>query len=213
MSLNLIDYIIILYIILGFWAGFRQGFIRAVSVFIGGLAGIILAWAYYDNLAWYMEDYYGVITLTADFLRRRLFEAAGPAVMVLDRLPFFRAGEEVSAAFYLASLAVFFLSFLLLFIVLSKIIQFVWNALGLVFDTGFLGGINRLAGMLTVGVKNFIVLAVFLSFLSPLAKAGADLGLGSLALLAQGIDGSYFANIIFETVSWIKGWWLERGVM
>lgn len=210
MSLNLIDYFMVLFIVLGLISGLRQGFIRAVSGFIGVLAGIMLAWAYYDNLAWYMEDYYGAITLTADFLRRQLFLTAGPAIYVLDSLPGFHGGKGVDPPYYLASLMVLLLSFLLILMLASKTVQFLWNSLGLVFDDGILGGINRLTGMLAVGTKNFILLAVFLSFLSPLIKAGSEMGISGLKLLAQGIENSYFANIIFKVLNGIKEWWLNR---
>lgn len=211
MQLNLLDYIIAIFLASGLISGFRQGFVRALGGIVGALAGIILALAYYDNLALYMEDYYGVITLIADFIREKLFLTSIPAMYIFDSLPFWHGGKEADVAYYLASFLVLFLSFVILFVILSRLAGFLWNQLDIVFIAGFLAGINRLAGMLLALAKNFVILAVFLSFLTPFINAGADIGISSLFILRQGIENSYFANIIFKVLNEIKTWWFLKG--
>lgn len=201
MNLNLVDCFIIAIIVLSLASGFRQGLIKALGGIIGIAAGVILASAYYDNLALYLEDYYGIITRLADFFREKLFFASLPvgAGFIPDpSLARFAAGD---IAYYLASFLVLGLSFLLLFLFLSKIVRFFWNGLDQVFMAGFLEGINRIAGMAVVSIKNLIIIMVFLGFLLPWIKTGSDIGIATFMIVEQGINNSYLAGImlgIFE---------------
>ncbi|SHH18478.1 Colicin V production protein [Thermosyntropha lipolytica DSM 11003] len=214
MEFNWVDYIILIFLVGSLFAGFKQGFIKALSGIIGLAAGLILAWAYYDNLALYMEDYYGVITLMADFLRERLFLTALPAAGIGEGVPFLPGRQEADIAYSLASFLLLALSFMVLLIIGSRVVRFLWSYLDIIFMTGFWAGLNRLAGMMVVLLKNVVILAVAFVFLTPFVRYGAALGIGSLLLLEQGIDNSYLANIIFKafnTLNLLKERWFLKG--
>lgn len=210
MNLNLLDYFIIAVIFFSLVSGFRQGLIKALGGIIGITAGVILASAYYDNFALYLEDYYGIITRLADFFREKIFFASLPvgAGFVPDPSLARFAGGDI--AYYLASFLVLGLSFVLMFLILSKIARILWNGLNEVFMTGFLEGINRTAGMAAVLIKNLLIIIVFLGFLLPWIKTGSELGIAAFMLMEQAINDSYLAGImlkIFEEAKrlvWLK---------
>ncbi|MBO8159653.1 CvpA family protein [Thermosyntropha sp.] len=203
MEFNIIDYFICGIAVLSLISGFRQGFIKALGGIIGIVAGFILALTYYDNLAFYLEDYYGIITLLADFLRERFPFASFPVAQGFMVNPDLLRLGSGDIAYFLAAFFVLGLSFLLLFLVLSKMVQFIWNLLDQVFMVGILSWLNRLSGMIVVLIKNMIIISVILGIFFPWLKAGADIGVPELIVLKEYINDSFLANkmlTLFENI-------------
>ncbi len=200
MELNAFDYFVIAILVLSAVSGFNKGFFNAVGNIISLIAGILLAVIYYDNLASYLQEYYGIITALSEVIRSKipLTVLNMPSTSLINGMNF----ED--AAHYLAYLLIIAVSFMAIFLLGSKIFQMLWSGLDNLFSWGWLSSINRLMGLTLEVVKNLIILTIMLGLIYPALDLASGMGFYTILLVADTLDKSITASYMLHTYSMLK---------
>ncbi|MDD2511499.1 MAG: CvpA family protein [Syntrophomonas sp.] len=198
MQLNLLDYFFIAILILSAWAGYRQGLMDAIGGLLGTLGGLVVAILYREELAFYLDQHYGLIGILGDFLAARMPALAWSpewgSVMKGLGLP----QVLVDPTAFLAQLLLLAASFFLILLVVSVIIKIVFGAMNALLAYGGLDGVNRWLGLLLVMLKNIIIMTLLIGLLYPAINLAARMG----SSWAVSISRSF-------AMSWLAPWFLE----
>lgn len=197
MCFNLFDYIIIAIILLSILHGLRKGFVKALGGMLGVLLAIILAAVCHDDIVLYMEEYYGVCTLLANLIRDKFSVSA----MITDQVINIKCINNIifeDMAEYLAFKALLIGSFVIVLLLGSKIIKLGVNILDHIFHWGVLSWINGILGMLFMGIKTFIVMAVVLGLIVPVIKTGSIMGWTGAMVFLSLINDSILAEVLLD---------------
>jgi len=201
MTLNLCDYIIISILILSSIAGFRQGFINAMGHIIGLAAGVLLAILYYDNIALYMEEYYGLTTYLSEVIRNKI-----PLTVLNMDVNFLTNGLNFAdAAHYLAYLLIIAVSFILIFLVSSKVVQLLWSSMNTLFSWGILSSINRILGMVLGLGRSVIILTILLGLIFPALQLASGIGFYGALPVVDNLEHSLFTAYMLGAYDYMKG--------
>ncbi len=160
MHFNLLDYIIIAILFLSAITGFRQGFIEALGGMLSTVLALLAAILCYDQLALYLEQNFGLSTILANFIKQKLpiltlSMDQNMLVQGLLAIPLL-----TDPAHYLARLLLAAAGFLLVFVLASFVLKLIFAALNSFLSWGLLGGLNRIAGMTLVLIKNLLIMAI-----------------------------------------------------
>lgn len=209
MDLNILDYFMIVVLILGGLSGYHQGLIRTVGGVVSLVLGLWLGAVYCDDLALYLESKIHLISVLDAFLSKKLAVSAisPPSSPVFP--PVFSFAEiPNSASAGLAYLLVVIISFLALYLVVSRLANFLWSLANLVFGWGLLGGLNRMGGLVFgIGLKAFS-LAIAIGLLIPLVEFGARIRIESAIAARVYLESSILTPYliqVFTFLSHLKG--------
>lgn len=201
MPLNILDYLIIAVLLLSALAGLRKGLVNVVGGLMGILIGLLAAFSFYRELAQYLENAFGINTLLAGFLRdklplpafdRGLIEALGYAPGLAD------------PASYLATTVLTALSFLLILLLGSKLVQIICQLLDSLFAQGILAGVNRSLGMGLLLLKNLVIIAILAGILLPPLELGAQMGMSGALLITQYMHNSLLLEPLLKLFAYLK---------
>lgn len=200
MNMNVFDYFIIAILILSAISGFNKGFVNAVGNIISLVIGILLAVVYYDRFASYLQEYYGVITALGDVIRSKI-----PLTVInMESTGLINGIIFDDAAHYLAHLLIIALSFIVIFLVSSKVVQMLWSGLDTLFSWGWLSSINRLLGMALEVVKNATILTIVFGLLYPALVLAAGMGFYTILQVVDIMDKSIIAAYMLQTYTMLK---------
>jgi uncharacterized membrane protein required for colicin V production len=203
MQLNSLDFIILAVVLLSAGAGLKKGLFQVISGLVGILIGLWAAVSFYRALAGYLEQAFGAETILAGILQdklplpafdTRLLEAAGYAPGLL--------ADPVSS---LASTILVALSFLLILLLGSKLVQIMGKVLDSLFAQGILAGVNRSLGMILLVAKNLIIMAILVGILLPPLELAARMGMPGALLAVQHIDESLLLEPLSQLFVYLKG--------
>lgn len=183
--MNLLDALLLVYLVFGAWRGFRSGLLPAAGGFCGFLAGIWFAGHYYVPLAHYIGDglglknffaqgfsafFQGVPCTSSEIGAMPGAEAGSPAPLWEPWLGLQTGvGNEVLGQL-MAGAVVKFLAFLVIWLVVWKLLAFFSFWLSKIVHLLPLGSFDRLAG---AGLELFLrsgVLVVLAGFVNPLLQ-------------------------------------------
>ncbi|KUG04355.1 putative membrane protein [hydrocarbon metagenome] len=198
--MNAFDYFVIAILILSAVSGFNKGFLNAVGKIVGLIAGILLAVTYYETLASYLQEYYGLVTALSEVIRSKI----PITVLNMESAMLINGMNFDDAAHYLAYLLIIAVSFLAIFLLSSKVIQMLWSGLDSLFSWGWLSSINRMLGMTLEVVKNLIILTIILGLIHPALTLASGMGFYTILLAADTLDKSITASYMLQTYSMLK---------
>jgi len=199
MALNTLDYLILALLGISALLGFYRGFLSVLGGFASTLIALFVAIIYRSELAYYLEKQFGLNKLLSQAMADRIPQPTMGGSMTESLLPSLKTlplVQEQLANF--AHLIIVILSFILLYIIISKGLRLIWKVLEAPFHKGLLGGINRLAGMLLLLGKDLLIMAVILGILYPFVKSGADMGMSGFINTSQLVDQSSLTPYLFN---------------
>ncbi|MGI6422160.1 MAG: CvpA family protein [Syntrophomonadaceae bacterium] len=202
MDLNLFDYLILTIIAFSGWSGFRKGFLHALGSIISLAVGIMLSIMYYRNLAAYLQDYYGVTGSLAESIRSKIPMTA----LKLNQEQIINGLGLGDASNYLAHLLVMALCFIAIFLLASKLTQFLWLGIESVMKWGGLSPIDAFLGVVLAISQNLIILSITLGLLYPALLLASKMGFYSALVVVESIDKSLSAAYMLHTYELLKAW-------
>lgn len=186
MALNTLDWILLAVMLGACIAGLRKGLVESVAGLVAVGVGIAAALYFWEPVTIYLQDNYGLIGLLAEKLGGVLTlpafdstEGLVPTLFASVRYAY--QGFAYHAARLIASGAVFLLLMLAAGFLASALLRIV----GLLFEKGLLGTLNRLGGGLFGLARAVLILVVLTGVLSPVIEALAR-GQVEMAAAAQG---------------------------
>ena len=197
--MNTLDYLILTLLGVSALSGFYRGLMSVLGGFASTLIALFIAIVYRNELALYLEKEFGLITLLSQTMADKIPQpalggaTAGEFLPSIKTLPFV---QEQLANF--AHMVVVAISFILLYMIISKGLRLIWKLLEAPFYKGILGRINRFAGMLLLVAKNILLTAVVLGILYPFLKSGVGMGITGLINTNLWIDQSLTAPYLLN---------------
>lgn len=201
MQLNILDYIIIAVLLISALAGLRKGLFNIVGGLMGVLLGLLAAFSFYRELARYLENAWGINTLLTAFLRDKLpLPALNPdLVKALGYAP-----ELADPASYLATTVLTALSFLIILLLGSKLVQIICHLLDSLLAHGVLSGVNRSLGLSLLLLKNLAIMAILAGALLPSLELGARMGIPGAILTTQYMHDSLLLEPLLKLFAYLK---------
>ncbi|MGS0765934.1 CvpA family protein [Syntrophomonas curvata] len=201
MQLNVLDYLIIAVLLLSALAGLRKGLFNVVGGLAGVLIGLLAAIAFHRELTQYLEKTLGVNTLLVGFLREKLpLPVLDPGLIkVLGYAP-----QWADPASYLATTLFTALSFLLILLLGSKLVQAICQLLDSLFAHGILSGVNRSLGMGLLLLKNLVILAVLAGILLSPLELAAQMGMSGAFFVTQYMHNSLLLEPLLKLFTHLK---------
>lgn len=178
--LNLLDYFILLVIVLGGLAGYHHGLIRTVGAVASTLLGLWAAACLGDDIALYLEERFRVVSAVGTFLQDKfpLPVLVAPEAGVPHSASTGTAGLTGTLHGGMAYLLVLAVSFLALYLVITRLSSLLWTTATWVLGWGPLGSFNRLGGLVVGAGLKALSLAVAIGLLVPVTEAGAQMQFG-----------------------------------
>lgn len=175
-NLNLLDYILLGFLFIGVVVGFKRGFILSLGMIASALGGIMIAYLFWDDAVKFLEEQYGIGTLLAGIIEKKLPLTAS-APLGGDLIPLFDGGIYAGGiSMQLSHLILMVLSFLFLLILSSMILKLVFMLLNGLLNHGAIGGINRAGGVVLEVLKYAIIVLVVITVITPLLETGVKVG-------------------------------------
>ena len=201
MQLNVLDYTIIAILLLSAVVGLQRGLFKVIGGLMGILFGLLAAVIFHRELGLYLEKYFGLSTWLAAFFQEKLpLPALQPGlVKALD----FPAGLA-DPALYLATSLVTAISFLLILLLGSKLVQMLCELLERLFAHGILSGVNRGLGMGLLVLKNLLIMAVLAGVLLTPLELGARMGLPGALITTQYMHDSFLPEHLLNIFDYVK---------
>jgi uncharacterized membrane protein required for colicin V production len=201
MQLNVLDYLIIAVLLLSALAGLRKGLFNVVGGLAGVLIGLLAAIVFHRELAQYLEKAFGVNTLLVDFLRDKLpLPALNPGLIEV----WGHAPQWADPASYLATALLTGLSFLLILLLGSKLVQAICQLMDGLFAHGILAGVNRSLGMGLLLLKNLVILAILAGILLPPLEVAAQMGMSGALLVTQYMHKSLLLEPLLRLFAYLQ---------
>lgn len=201
MQLNILDYAIIAILLLSALAGLQRGLFKVIGGLMGILLGLLAAVIFHQELALYMEEYFGLSSWLAAFFQEKLpIPALNPGLVKALEFP---AGLA-DPAFYLATSLVTAIAFLLILLLGSKLVQLLCQFLEGIFAHGILSGVNRGLGMGILVLKNLLIMVVLAGVLLTPLELGARMGLPGTLITTQYMHNSVLVEQLLNLFDYLK---------
>jgi len=205
MHMNTLDYLILTLLGVSALSGFYRGLISVLGGFASTLIALFIAIVYRHDLALYLEKEFGLTTLFSQTMADKIPQPAWGGALAGDILPSIKTLPFVQEQLTnFAQMFVVAISFVLLYIIISKGLKLIWKILETPFYQGILGGINRVAGMLLLVAKNILLIAVVMGILVPFIKSGVGMGITGLMNTGLWIDQSWTAPYLLNIFTGIE---------
>jgi uncharacterized membrane protein required for colicin V production len=201
MQLNVLDYAIIAILLLSALAGLKRGLFNVIGGLMGTLIGLLAAILYHRDLALYLEQQFGLSTWLAGVFEEKLpLPALNPGLVKALDIPVGLADP----ALYLATSLVIAISFLLILVLGSKLVQLLCELLEGILAHGILSGVNRGLGMGLLVLKNLLIMAVLVGVLVTPLELGARMGLPGALITTQYMHDSFLLEQLLSIFDYIK---------
>jgi len=201
MQLNVLDYAIIAVLMLSALAGLRRGLFQVIGGLMGIMIGLLGAVIFHRELALYLEKYFGLSAWLAGVFQEKMpLPALNPGLVKALDLP---AGLA-DPALYLSTSLVITISFLLILLLGSKLVQLLCRLLETVFARGILSGVNRGLGMGLLVLKNLLIMVVLAGVLLTPLELGARMGLPGALITTQYMHDSFLLEQFLNIFDYIK---------
>ncbi len=201
MQLNVLDYAIIAVLLLSGLAGLRRGLFNVIGGLMGIMIGLLAAIIFHRELALSLEGYFGLSTWLAGVFQEKLpLPALNPGLVKALDLP---AGLA-DPALYLSTSLVIAISFLLILLLGSKLVQLLCRLLETVFARGILSGVNRGLGMGLLVLKNLLIMVVLAGVMLTPLELGARMGLPGALITTQYMHDSFLLEQFLNIFDYIK---------
>ena len=201
MKLNVLDYAILAILLLSALAGFRRGLFNVIAGLMGILIGLLAAIIFHRELALSLEGYFGLSTWLAGVFQEKLpFPALNPGLVKALDLPAGLADPSL----YLATSLVIAISFLLILLLGSKLVQLLCELLEGILAHGILSGVNRGLGMGLLVLKNLLIMAVLAGVLVTPLELGARMGLPGTLITTQYMHNSVLVEQLLNLFDYLK---------
>ncbi|MDD2373669.1 MAG: CvpA family protein [Syntrophomonadaceae bacterium] len=201
MQLNVLDYAIIAILLLSAWAGLRRGLFNIIGGLMGTLIGLLAAVVFHRELALYLEKHFALSTWLAGIFHEKLpLPALSPGLVKVLGYP----AELADPAFYLATSLVIAISFLLILLLGSKLIQLLCKLLEGLLAHGILSGVNRGLGMGLLLLKNLLIMVVLAGVLLAPLELGARMGLPAALISTQYMHDSFLVEHLLNIFDHLK---------
>jgi uncharacterized membrane protein required for colicin V production len=201
MQLNVLDYAIIAILLLSALAGLKRGLFNVIGGLMGTLIGLLAAILYHRDLALYLEQQFGLSTWLAGVFEEKLpLPALNPGLVKALDIPVGLADP----ALYLATSLVIAISFLLILVLGSKLVQLLCELLEGILAHGILSGVNRGLGMGLLVLKNLLIMAVLAGVLVTPLELGARMGLPGALITTQYMHDSFLLEQLLSIFDYIK---------
>ena len=205
MQINALDYLVLTLVAVSALLGYYRGLIAVLGGLASTLIALFVAIVYRHELALYLEKEFGLTSLLAQAMAEKIPQPAwadAPARHIIPSLKTLPFVQEQLANF--AQMIVVAICFILLYIIISKGLRLIFKLLEAPFYKGFLGTVNRLAGMLLLVAKNLLLMAVFLGVSYPFVKSGVGIGITGLINTGLLIDQSWSSPYLFNIFTWLE---------
>lgn len=205
MQFNLLDYIIIAVIFLSILAGYKLGFIKAITSIISTITAVILALVWYDDFIIHLNNYFDLQIYLSEVILSKLIAIFYPldVLILADYLPI--EGKLTELADKFSYYIMIILSFFIIFFGSRLILTVLSSILESLFSFSFLSWINRLLGMIIIPAKNLIMLIILLGITYPLIELGAEIGLSGPLIIMSLIEGSIITESLLNYFQVVKG--------
>lgn len=181
--MNWLDWVIIAVITLSALQGLRYGLVASVAGLAGLLAGIVVAFTYYQSLAGYLSQYWNIESIikpavreflkiwlpSGDNVRPPLPEGKLTAGLGLAQSQFTALTEQLAGKVTTGVLEA--ISFLVLLLATAWLFNLAGCLLTKAVRIGFLGPLNHLGGFFFGAVKGLLVVMLILLLISPFQRA------------------------------------------
>jgi uncharacterized membrane protein required for colicin V production len=174
MSLSMLDYFLLLILILAVIAGYHRGLLQTLGGMVSLAAGLVLAALYCNDLVFYLDSKFHLVTVIAEGLEKKI---PLPAFYSYPAVGSFIAEPEIFSPLHsqLAHLLLVVVSFVVLYLVISRLTNILWTLLAGVLGWGVLGNLNQMGGaLLNLGAK-VLGLSIVVGLLIPLVDVGSKL--------------------------------------
>lgn len=226
--MNMVDYVLIAFVLLGAVAGYRRGMMVSLVVFLGWLFAGTAAYLFSPRAVTWMEGYMDLTTAVAGFLRERLPvdsliapAAFSPGISDFGRLnryiqdiwvrtPADSGGLADVISQQVASILVHSLAFAALLVVFLVILQLMARFLSRRLQGTLLGFFNRLGGMVLGGGVNMVAAAFVVGIAAPWLAVGSGTS-GLIDVLSKALSESTVAPYFVGFFSWMTA--LLSGVL
>lgn len=207
--MNSLDYILLAWLGVSALVGFFRGSLAVVGGLVSSLAGLAGALFYRHDLALFLENKFGLQTMLAQSMAERLPQSVlggsplDKIVPLLQTMPFVQEKLAATAQMFLAAL-----SFIVLYIIISKGLLVVWKLLQSPFRHGILGGVDRLAGAVLMAGRDLLIMAIVLGISFPFIHSGAVLGIEGLIKAEAVIDQAWltpYLQLVFANLEKLLG--------
>jgi hypothetical protein len=195
--MNSLDYLLLAWLGISALLGFYRGFIAVLGGLASSLIALFIAIIYRSDLALYLEKEFNLQTILAQGIADKLPQPALGGSPINQFLPALKTLPIIQAQLAgLAQMILVAISFVLLYIIISKGLRLVWKILEVPFRQGVLGSVNRLAGLLLLAGKDLLIMAVLLGISYPLIKSGGTMGIKGFVKVSGLIDQSQVAPFL-----------------
>lgn len=197
--MNAFDFIVLALLGISALKGFRRGFLCVLGGLASTLIALLAAFYYRHDLAWYLEKQFGLKTMLAQAVADKIPQPSWGGLESPGLLPALKSWPMVQAQLdHFAELIIVAVSFILLYIIISKGLRIIWKLMESTWRQGFIGTINRLAGLLFLVFKDLLIITVLLGILYPFVQSGAKMGLSGFINTKAWLDHSYLLPYIMD---------------
>ncbi|CFW99650.1 Colicin V production, CvpA [Syntrophomonas zehnderi OL-4] len=197
--MNAFDYMLLALLGISALKGYNRGFLSVLVRFASTLVALCAAFFFRHDLAGYLEKQFGLKTMLAQAVADKFPQPSWGDLKSPDLLPSLKSLPIIQAQLdYFAELVVVVVSFILLYIIISKGLRIIWKLMESPWRQGLLGKINRLAGLLLLVLKDLLIIAVLLGILYPFVQSGAKIGLSGFVNTKIWLDQSYLLPYIMD---------------
>lgn len=157
-------------LLLGFFLGWRKGFLRIISGIAGLMLQLYVAFHFRGSLGEIIEESFDFTSHVSSFLAEHLPVAEFVSVLPIEYLPqsaVHTAGDFISAPYHtISGLVLSILSFAALFFITKLIFSFISCFLTRCLDHTFIGPLNRFLGGVLGALSVSLVVGISLLALS-----------------------------------------------
>lgn len=206
MQINVVDYIIVIILLLSAINGFQQGFFLSLGRMTSAILAIGLAIFYGNDFVIFLDSKFDVIGTLAEFINQKIpILSTHPSMLLsfIDRQEAIIEPSEQLARFMFGPIA-----FLTLFLISKFMFTLFFVSLNRITSRGFLGGINRTLGMLTIILQNLLILTVILGIAIPPLEFAAKIDIMGAVAVYNYLQNSLLVEYlvgVFENLKIITG--------
>jgi len=224
--MNMVDYVLVAFVLLGAVVGYRRGIIVSLVAFLGWVFAGTAAYIFSPRAVTWLEEYMDVTAAAAGLLRDRLpvdsmFAPVSFSPGIVDfgrlnqyvqdiwvRTPADSGGLADMISQQVASILVHSFAFAALLVLFLVILQFIARFLSRRLQGTLLGFLNRLGGMALGGGVNMVAAAFVVGIAAPwLAVGSGTSGLldGLSKALAESTVAPYFVGLFGWMTALLSG--------
>lgn len=207
MQFNLLDVIILLILVGSVMAGYKRGFIGAVSGIVSNVAGLVLAVLFRNQAADYLQAQFGMVSDLTAYLEKKISISAGvnETGSWVTNLPIVQNGltsihRQIAEFAYLLVAAG---CFLVIYILTTMLIGIICMMLERMLPRWFLGSINRPGGVLIILIQNTLIMVALAGILAGPMEMAAQMGIKVAQPIAALMQGSVSLPYLLDAYNWL----------